>query len=66
MPQHVPGQVCRLIQVGMMFAAAKATQGAELDEHLANGGELAKGWRPVLIALGTMAVLLGIVIALVV
>jgi len=65
MPQ-TPGMLLGVVQTFAMLGIAKMTQGKQFQEHVEAGGEIAKGWKPVLVSLGTGAVvfLLILVIAL--
>lgn len=64
LPGEIPGMPFVIAQALGMFGVAKLTQGAAFAEHMARGGEMAKGWRPVVITLGTAIVMVGILLAL--
>jgi len=63
MPQ-TPGMLLGIVQSFAMLGIAKMTQGKQFQEHVEAGGEIAKGWKPVLISLGTGAIVFLLILAI--
>ncbi|MDA7979446.1 MAG: hypothetical protein MPJ50_11840 [Pirellulales bacterium] len=63
LPIDLPGMLFLLLSSLAMWGISKAVQGAECEAHITAGGEFAKGWKPVLIAVATGIVVGGALFA---